>query len=259
MLPSSKASGATAEFSISVEDWPKIEKPYGHDLSADVRQQITEATNRFLYFEAFERNAEPLKPAIDMILRIRAASNKLQHEFVNCGGLAGMHAQRIISEHFYSETRVGVQKYEHAFPGLNVHTSEMLFEAIGDGLFSLSTACTQALQTMGDTNCKDDRPFQEGERWRLWIRQLTRIASENGLPFAVSKGSDKSRSNQVSPFVRLVKALQERLPKEARRHGHGMHGLATAIFRARGEKKLESKSDSRGVSRVRNSAARSKK
>jgi hypothetical protein len=254
MLPSSKASGKVSEISITAADWQEIEAAYGSSLPSNVRESIIEATNRFLYFEAFERNAEPLQPAIDMVKRIRAASNELRDALGKCGGLVGVYAQSTIKDLLY-EGCVGFQPYEQFFSKLNMHSSESTFHAISEGLLSLSTACTDALSTMGHAKCKDDRTFREGERWQTWIRHLETIARDNDLPAGVSKGRDKS--NKTSPFVRLVEAVQERLPRAAQRHGHSIDGLTTAIDRAR--QQVKSKKSSSAAPRVRNSAPHLKK
>jgi hypothetical protein len=104
-----------------------------------------------------------------------------------------------------------------------------LFNALSGVLTSLKVACTKALLEINDPNLPGHR---EGDCWDQWIRRLTKIADENGLPSGASKGADKSAKE--SPFTLMVKALQERVPRDARRHHGGEAAtLAAAINRAR--------------------------
>jgi hypothetical protein len=123
-------------------------------------------------------------------------------------------ADRLIKKHF-EDSRLAIQRGD-------------LFHALGGVLTSLSVACTLALKEMSDPNLPG---YREGECWDQWIRRLLIIARENHLPFAATKGSDKT--NAHSPFVLMVAALQDCVPKKARRHCHSNDALATAIHRAR--------------------------
>ena len=67
-----------------------------------IRQSIVETTNRFLAFEVFERNAKPLRPAVDLVESIKAVSDKLRKKLSTAGDDAGAFAQSVIKEHFSS-------------------------------------------------------------------------------------------------------------------------------------------------------------
>jgi hypothetical protein len=67
--------------------------------------------------------------------------------------------------------------------------------------------------------------------WKYWIAWLTMIVKEHRLPYKVRTDSDKSKG-QISPFVRLVEALQDCIAKESR-HSTRDFALAKAINRAR--------------------------
>lgn len=242
MLPMARASSNPKDISITDKDWKEIEAAYGSSLSPNVRQSIAEATTKFLYWEIFERNAKPAKDAAKLISSIMAASNKLRKALSACGGDVGFVAQRLVKEQFSKPRR------------LTVKSHEQLFHALSDVLLPLGLACKQALITLADE--EDIQPFREGQSWNNWIRRLTTITRENKLPSGVSKGSDKSPN--VSPFTKLVAALQKRLPRETRRYSHGLHGLATAIVRARQPPSALSDKDARSTARVKNSATSNK-
>jgi hypothetical protein len=225
------------EISLTDHDWKDVEAAYGHSLPIEVRQSIIEATNELLYWEIFERNASPEREALNLISSIRNASNNLQAALSACGGNAGFVAQLLVKESLVT-------------PRLSLEQHEQIFHVLGELLFSLSSACTEALAdpSLPDqaeptapsdepTVLFDDypakgpaRPFREGESWNAWINRLVEIASKNRLPFKVSKGSDKSI--KTSPFVLLVDTLQKFLPSGAK-HTHSLGGLAKAITDAR--------------------------
>jgi len=77
------------------------------------------------------------------------------------------------------------------------------------------------------------------------IWQLTEIMREAGLPTGASKDTDKSKSDEPSLFVALVRELQKCLPDGCRKTTHSDEALAGAIGRARasGHKRLRSASE----------------
>jgi hypothetical protein len=172
-----------------------------------------DTTNKYLEWEVFERNASALKPAVDLVESINAASNNLRQKLSMAGGDAGAFAQSVIKEHFHP-----VQ--------FRMRPYDQLFHAVGDLMWSLSAACQIALKEIDDP---DVTFFREGASWDDWIRALTNIAEENDLPTAASKAGD--RKSDVGPFARLVAALQQHLPKQSRRHLNTR--LSSAIYAAR--------------------------
>ncbi|MDR6304556.1 hypothetical protein GGQ85_002266 [Nitrobacter vulgaris] len=212
-LPLSSAVGNSPQFSLTDQDWAKVEIAYGQTLPTAVRQSIVETTNKFLEWEVFERNACALSPAVDLVKSINVASNSLRQKLSRAGGDAGAFGQSVLKEHFRS---VHFRKDSY----------DQLFHALGDVMSSLSAACQSALTEMDDPDAKF---FREGASWDDWIRALTNIAEENDLPTASSKAGNPEAD--VGPFARLVAALQAHLPKEARKHLNTR--LSSAIYSAR--------------------------
>ncbi len=212
-LPISRAVGSSPEFSLTDQGWKKVEIDYGRALPAAVRQSIVDTTNKYLEWEVFERNASALKPAVDLVESIKAASNNLRKKLSMAGGDAGAFAQSVIKEHFHSAH-------------FRKNSYDQLFYALGDVMSSLSAACQTALAEIDDP---DATFFREGASWDDWIRALTKIAEENDLPTGASKAGNPEAD--VGPFARLVVALQAHLPKEAQRHANTR--LSSAIYSAR--------------------------
>jgi hypothetical protein len=98
-------------------------------------------------------------------------------------------------------------------------------------LKSLVVACDCALNDLSATENCDDEP------WNWWIQGLTRIAQEHRLPYGarivarIVEGPSPFVTRSPSPFVTLVRALQEHVPA---RHTHSEGALAKAIRRAQG-------------------------
>jgi hypothetical protein len=217
------SSGSEPRLSLS-EKWDRIEKAYGRLLADDVRQRILQATTFFVSFEVFERNARPVNDAIEYVSSIKEAANALQNALAGSfkGSVdATYYAESLINQNF-RDSRLKVPRYNGPF------------DALSGMLTSLAVACRDALKEME----RPDAPgHREGECWANWIRSLTKIASEFGLPRGVSKGSDKSA--QISPFTLFVEALHECVPKDARRHHHSNAALAKAINEARRQSKRD--------------------
>jgi len=89
-------------------------------------------------------------------------------------------------------------------------------------LKSLVVACDCALNDLSAAEYCDDEP------WNWWIQGLTRIAQEHRLPYG---SRILETSGEPSPFVALVRALQEHV---SAKHTHSEEALAKAIRRARG-------------------------
>jgi hypothetical protein len=212
-IPNASASGKP-ELSIKKEDWLRIEKGYGHPLSDDVRERIREATTQLVYYEVFERNAEPLSAATGRVNSIKKATSNLVSALMAISSDAKVYADHLVKKHF-SDPRLATPRDD-------------LFHSLIGVLSSLSVACNLALKEMGNTNLTG---YREGDRWDQWVRQLTKIAQESKIPFAASKGSDKATT--YSAFILLVEALQNCVPASARRHLHSKAALAAAINRAR--------------------------
>jgi hypothetical protein len=211
-LPFSRADGRSPNFLLTDENWNEVELAYGCALSDTIRQSIVDATNQFLASEVFERNAKPSRPTIDMVESIRAMSDKIRKK-LSAGGETAAFAQSAIMEHL-------VSKY------LKLEPYEQLFHALDEVTSSLSAACTQALTELDDPEA---HVFRDGVSWDRWIRVLTHIAEQNGLPIAASNAGNAEA--ELGPFARFVEALQELFPQEVRRHANTR--LSSAIYRAR--------------------------
>jgi hypothetical protein len=190
---------------ITDGDWLRIEQVYGHQLSAEIRRQILEATRSFVYCEVFDRSTEPRSWAAKRIDRLRKAAGQFYKALLE-GPQTGarFYADYLIGQHLKDPRLADGNQLEH----------------LHGVLTSLLVACNLAAGEINDPNSKGHR---EGERWNSWIRQLTTIVEGHGLP----------SGDESSPFVAFVDELQNCAPADARRHSASKFALAKAIQRAR--------------------------
>jgi hypothetical protein len=104
-------------------------------------------------------------------------------------------------------------------------------------------------ETKGELEERASNGLSEDAHWKLWVRRLTEIAEKYGLPHGVRKDRRKDRSSdphalwKPSPFVRLIKALQNYLPAQYRKTASDSDdALSQAINLARAEYRLLTKS-----------------
>ena len=81
-LPLASVSGGDPKFSPTNQQWKQIEQAYGHALTDNVRQAIIAATINFLFFEPFERAAEPVLLAREAVLKVQKAAKNLHDALV---------------------------------------------------------------------------------------------------------------------------------------------------------------------------------
>jgi hypothetical protein len=249
---------------LTDQEWQAIEYEYGRQLNAEVRQQITTVTKHYLKDCVFDRTAAPKKMALKRIRRVRRAAGDLEKVMLDSKPFsassdelsreqqqsAHSYADGLIRRHLAGPARAGgldkstipraassdelskQQSDEHSYEDglIRRHLDEQSLARdklhhFRDALKSLVVACDYALGDLSAT-----RGYRAGEAWGWWIRGLTRIAGEYGLPTGVSTELD--RNGRPLPFVRLVQELDRYLPADARQR-RSPAALAMAISRAR--------------------------
>ena len=218
-------SGGVPDLAISGADWQRIEGAYGQQLSGSVRAAIVKKTQELVYWESFERTAEPIAKTQRLIDAYKKSARHFQLTILADGPSdAAVYARHLTRKHFKDARLSGTVECFHSLSGV---------------LTSFQSACINALRELGPPPSTralsgDFRAFKEGEAWALWTRQLTGIMKMNGLPSGVRKDAgNKSRSDKQSPFVLLVRELQHCLPPGCKYPEHSKAALAKAIVKAR--------------------------
>jgi hypothetical protein len=210
-VPRATVSGPSPKASISADDWRRIESAYGRRLSPELRERIHELTNSYFEFTVIERAAPTMDLAKKRIKDIRSKAKALRRALLdsNKDGDAALYADHLLALHLND-------------PRLNVTSG---LESFINVITSFVAACDEAWKKVNDSKV----PTYEGEQWSLWVRRLTRILADAGLPTSVRKDTDKNKPNRPSPFVAFIRELQFCVPA---RHQHSNVALATAIHKA---------------------------
>jgi len=192
---------------ITEKDWSRIEKAYQRALTDGQRKLILSVTVDFLIFVPGEAAAEAVRTVANEVGRVRKACKKfldlyMQNINSNSQGSA------LISEKF------------------KIHMRHKLFYRY---LTSYIDACDWALAEIKDPK---NHGWRQGDMWNMWVKQLTTIAREGGLPHQARQDEDATKTRS-SPFVMFVHELQKCIPLGFRRSTHSESALATAINRAR--------------------------
>ncbi len=227
------SAGGAPDLTISEADWQRIEGAYGEQLSGSVRAAVVKATQQFVYWENFERAAEPVTKTQKLIETYKKSASDFQRA-MQAGGSSNARilAGHLVTKNFH-DPRLS-DKAGSSYVGR--------FHSLSGVLTSFQSACFQALKELepptstrgllGDLGALP--AFKEGEEWALWTRRLTEIANDNSLPGGVRKDAgNKSKSDKQSPFTLFVWELQKCLPKGCKYPTQSKSALAKAIGKAR--------------------------
>ena len=203
---------------IDSAKWRQIEEAYGLSLPPNVRADIDRATQAFLFFESFERTAEPLaKVRVILEAHDKAATRFFNEIFASpfAGSDAGVYAHHLIEKNFKIS---------------QISSDTARLDTLLDLLRAFHIACNTSIKQLNEPSPSSN--FRKGNAWTNWISRLTEILSGAKLPVAVRKDvGNKRRSDQQ--FTLLVWELQLCLPIECRRHTHSVATLADAISEER--------------------------
>src|SRR6516162_11723922 len=210
------------------EEWQAIEHAYGRQLNDDVRQQITTVTTQYLKDCVFERTAAPKAMARKRIEGIRRGAGNLEKMMLGKPFSASTDELSTEQQDELSRKQQEQQQSVHSYtdhlirrhfndPRLVAGWRRDHFRGV---LTSLVVACNCALNDLSAAE-----GYRDGEAWEWWIQALTQIVQRHDLPYGARI---VGTSGEPSPFVALVRALQEHVPA---RHMFSDEALAKAIQR----------------------------
>jgi hypothetical protein len=221
-LTPASAIARERKFTISKTDWLRIENAYGRPLPEAVRQAVEHATQDFVCWDMAEQEARPIADAMRLVETYKKATGNFQRmldteseSMSDAEADTAMFVQRLISRNFRNID----PRRSRGNP----------FDLLRDVFTELDSACERALGKLSPM--PKIITLGEGQVWRWWIRDLSKIMKDNSLPASVRKDSDKS--TKLSPFLVFVRELQKCLPKECNFPAHSDRALAEAIVRAR--------------------------
>jgi hypothetical protein len=212
-IPIARRSGRDPDLSISEVCWERIENGYGHKLPPEVRDRISGATYRLVFFAETEQRGAPVSAVRERIESIKTAAEG----FRDVQSPAARYADHLIN--------------------LNLDNRHKLH------WHSMVIGCDRALSYLDDPKNQGRR---KGDTWRAWVRGLISILKKENLPTEVRKDTDKNKTGKAdktdkasdktdkpSDFVIFVRELQKCIPPEYQRSTHSDGALAVEIDRAR--------------------------
>jgi hypothetical protein len=180
---------------------------------------LSNATTYFVLFEEPERTGKSVANVRRTIQAFKTRVGKLQKALPGRDDVAAL----IISKNFNDRS-----------------LRDTPFQILHNFLALFEIACNSALKELSESSFSK----REGDAWNSWVRRLSQILKNNGLPVGVRKDAgNKSKSDGPSRFTLLVRGVQSCLPRECRRHTHSLDALATAISRALGSNKSAAPSE----------------
>lgn len=225
------SAGRAPHLKLGWADWKRLERAYGNSLPNELRTAILEASDKFLSSAEFERTAPDIAEATAHISAVKKATGELRKALLGRPGLANFKAKQLLREltDFPSDDDADGITY------LASHT-----------LSDLARACDVAMAELSDSGVGS---FRTGVAWEVWIRELAKLLSNQGLPVGARKDTSGDTAKTVrdsSPFVALVSELQQSVPAEFRRGTQSLDALSGMVTRARhpsGEKVAPIESD----------------
>lgn len=225
------SAGRAYHLELTRADWKRLEKAYGHPLPDALRAGILESTDRFLSSAKFEQTAPNIAEAKEYISAVKKGTGELRKALLGRPGLANFKAKQLLRE------LTDLPSDDDA-DGVTYLASRTLPD--------LARACDAAMAELSDFGVGS---FRTGVAWEVWIRELAKLLSGQGLPVGARKdvsGGSAKTVRDSSPFVALVSGLQQLIPSEIRRGSHSLDALSGMVTRARhpsGEKIAPIESD----------------
>jgi hypothetical protein len=196
--------------------WQAIEHAYGRPLNADVRQQISTVTTRYLKDCAFERSDAPKALVQKLLERRRRAAGNLKKVMLD------REAFSVSSDELSREQQQSAHSYAD-------HLTRRYFGKL-DHFRDELRALVVAYDCTRDDLLRAAEGYRDGQAWDWWIQGLTEIAQRHELPYSPRI---VETSGDPSAFVALVRALQSVLQEHVpARHMFSDEALAKAIQRA---------------------------
>jgi hypothetical protein len=184
--------------------WGDLEHTYDRNLPEEVRKSIISAIHALINDTTIEQNALSTTEANQRIQEICHAAFELK-SVLNKRSLPDHH-ERALSLLLKNELK------HLGPPRLDLSESTM-------AATRLVTACKRTRAKIAYAP-----GIEEGKAWKHFIVVMTNIFEKatakykTNFPTGASQSRDKCRDDTPSPFVRLICAIQNKLPRKIRRH-----------------------------------------
>jgi hypothetical protein len=220
-----RTTAHTVPFQLDASDWERIERAYGTPLSQQVRDEIVDQTEDFLYWASAEQTQTPsLQSAQGRVESLRDLTESLLKEIQRNTDVSP-YTDELIADIFGGLWRKDTGRIALA-------DRDSLPLVVTKPLSSFLLACNDALDHMKSLSSKT-WIWGDGEAWKRWVLGLSDLAKTNSLPRPSSVSKPKLSPEKASPFVRFIEQLQLSVPVKYRQSCQSSVALAEAIKRAR--------------------------
>jgi hypothetical protein len=200
-------------FSISEDEWKRIETQCGFSIPPDLRSAVVAKTQTMRWFSEARQSALSTREMIRQI----AGERRTTIDWLNwTNGLP-------------DEVRAML---------MSIDEWEQFDLVIKPFMTFVVASCDRMLPSL-----ESDPALKEAQDashpWVDWIVEVTDLLNQYGLPTGARKDIDKNKTGLPSPFVIFIRELQQLIEPQYRQHTHSDEALADAITRARSSRQGE--------------------
>jgi hypothetical protein len=204
-------SSSQVPFSISDDQWEKIERESEVTIPPDLRSAVVAKTQTMCWRSEAWQSALPTREAIKRIARIKRAA----------------------VEWLGSTDRLPDEVDEVRALLMSVDDYEQVERVINPFMNFVVASCDKALLVL-ESDLASKEAQDASHPWDDWIVELTKLFKHHRLPFSAPKDVDKAKpGRRPSKFVIFIRELQQLIEPQYRQHTHSDEALAAAITRAR--------------------------
>jgi hypothetical protein len=226
-------------FELTESDWKAIESEHNYALDKSTRDQILSATRHFLMMAEMERSAAlmyPLSPQSEKTSKLNAAELRIKKIKASVNVLLKVllenpideknkpdfEADHLIMMNCNKLQELGGDRVSGTAVGRR-HATRLLADLLSRFLI----ACHSAEQDLG----RKSEYFRDGDAWNEWVASIRDSLKKQGLGITTALSSNPDQP-ELSQFIRLIKALQKRLPAQFVPPRSSGAALAKAVQRA---------------------------
>ncbi len=205
----------------SSSQWRGLETSFGHPIPTDLRDAVAEIVAEYFHASHAEQSASSVADATAYLQSLERKAKALIKALAgDLPDAAARNTRDFLCDYYWFNPRAP-QKGGFG----KVAKIQELVNSLIDAARSLKSDLRNEKEC--DPKNKKNKAKNEGKRasaWDCMIVDLTKTLTQRGLPTSVNKGTDKSKTDDPSGFVRLIMGLQASFPVEFRRYHIGHDG-----------------------------------
>jgi hypothetical protein len=195
------------DFSIFADEWPIIEKAYGHPIPQSARDEIERSIRSYIDHIGGEQKSASIRDAKDKVTRLQKALITVSVAMSAPSGDPDLDA--------YVDRRLN-RMHQKLYGQRNdpsddeIPAAEFPLREFRAEVEKWIAVCDLTAQDLKSNSASRGR--QPGEGWNDWVRAVSEVCDKHGLP----RGNRKDDVGEFSPFTKLIFELQEISPHTLR-------------------------------------------